>query len=94
MTTLRIERPVRRSDVWVRQVSGENAIYDPLTQAVHLLNDTALAIWEQCDGATTPSEMMRAIVDLSGLHEEVVSEDVGRTLAEFDRAGLVRWVDA
>jgi hypothetical protein len=94
VTTLRIKRPVRRSDVWVRQVSGENAIYDPLTQAVHLLNDTALAIWEQCDGATTPSEMVGAIVDLSGLHEEVVVEDVGRTLAEFDRAGLVRWVDA
>jgi hypothetical protein len=94
VTALRIERPVRRPDVWVRQVSGENAIYDPHTQAVHLLNDSALAIWEQCDGETTPSEMVGAIIDVSGLHEDVVIEDVSRTLDEFDRAGLVRWVDA
>jgi hypothetical protein len=60
---------------------------------VHLLNDTALAIWDLCDGKTAPGEMVAAICDLSGLPPEVVNEDVERTLSQFQEAGLVLWVE-
>jgi hypothetical protein len=90
--TLRDERPQRRKGLWIRQVEGETSIFDPETQAVHLLNDTALAIWEQCDGQTLPSEMVAAICELSALPEDVVTEDVARVLDGLDRSGLLRWV--
>jgi hypothetical protein len=78
--------------VWVREAKGEIAIVDPLTESVHLLNDTALAIWNLCDGETRPDEMISAICEISGLHPDVVTEDVERILTEFDRASLIMWL--
>jgi PqqD family protein of HPr-rel-A system len=83
------ERPLRRPDVWLRQAEGENVVYDPKTGAVHLLNATALAIWELCDGETTVEEMVSAICGLSGLPRDVVDEDVGRILEEFGQARIL-----
>jgi len=84
-------RPLRRSDVWVRQARQENAIYDPRGESVHLLNETALAIWQLCDGQTMVEEMVRAICDLTGMHRDVVTEDVDRILTDFGTAGLITW---
>jgi PqqD family protein of HPr-rel-A system len=93
MSTVRQGRPRRRQEVWLRQVGTENALFDPSTGSVHLLNETALALWDLCDGETTPDEMVAAICEVSGLHPEVVGEDVGRTIGEFERAGLVTLAD-
>jgi len=86
--------PTRKPDVWLRQSESENAIYDPATDEVHLLNATAVAIWTLCDGGTTPAEMIQAVCDLSGLPEDVAAEDVGRILAQFEDAGIVGWKEA
>jgi hypothetical protein len=88
---VRQRRPLRREGVWLRATSDENAVYDPVTKGLHLLNETARAIWELCDGETTPDEMVRAICEVSGLPVEVVTEDVQRTLAEFEGLGILRW---
>jgi hypothetical protein len=87
--SLMIERPARRPDVWLRQAEGENVVFDPSTGAVHILNVTALAIWELCDGETRIGEMVEAICGLSGLPRDVVQEDVGRILREFEQAGIL-----
>lgn len=84
-------RPLRRPDIWVRRVAGESALVDPATGAVHLMNDTALAIWDLCDGKTVPDEMITAICDLTGMHPAVVSEDVHRILRDFAVAQVITW---
>lgn len=91
-TTVEQGRPIRRDNVWVRRSGDENAVYDPQTGTVHLLNETAQAIWELCDGQTEPEEMIRAICDFFGMHPDVVVEDVERILTEFARADIIRWV--
>jgi hypothetical protein len=58
---------------------------------VYLLNETALAIWDLCDGETSPAEMVTAVVELTGMHPDVVTEDVERILKEFEEAGLLSW---
>lgn len=83
--------PVRRADIWLRRVAGESALVDPDTGAVHLMNDTALAIWDLCDGKTVPDEMITAICDLCGMHRDVVGEDVHRILRDFAVAGVITW---
>ena len=88
-----VARPKQRPGVWRRQTEDEVALYDPENGTVHIVNDTALAIWDLCDGTTTPDEMILAICELFGMHRDVVLEDVQRTLEEFDRAGLVSWKD-
>lgn len=94
MTSVTKGRPLRKKGVWLRQVGGENALYDPDSSSVHLLNDTALAIWDLCDGDVQPDEMIEAICQISSLHKDIVSEDVHRTLEEFEQAGLIEWRDA
>jgi PqqD family protein of HPr-rel-A system len=90
--SVRQGRPVRRKDVWLRNTKDEIAVYNPGTGDVYLLNETALAIWDLCDGQTKPDEMMTAICDVTGLPPEVVAEDVERILLEFDTAELIEWV--
>lgn len=92
MRSLSGVRPRRRSGLYVRQTDTENAVYDPDSGAVHLLNETAWAIWELCDGSTSADEMIDAICEVSHMHRDVVAEDVGRVLDEFDRSGLLTWV--
>ena len=86
-------RPKRRPDVWARHAAGEHTLLAPDTGTVQILNDTALAIWELCDGHVRPEEMIEAICELTGTHRDIVAEDVMRTLASFDRAGLITWVN-
>lgn len=92
MRSLSDLKPRRRAGLYVRQTDTENAVYDPETSAVHLLNETAWAIWELCDGDTSADEMIDAICEVSHMHRDVVSEDVSRVLEEFDRSGLLTWV--
>ncbi len=88
---LRNGKPVRKSDVWIRQSDRENVVFDPETSSVHMLNTTAMAIWVLCDGDTAPAEMVDAICELSGLPPEVVEEDVGGILRGFEEAGILVW---
>jgi coenzyme PQQ synthesis protein D (PqqD) len=83
--------PARKPQVWLRQSGQENAVFDPETSALHLLNATATAIWVLCDGETTPDEMVEAICELSGLPGEVVTEDVRRILLQFEEADILMW---
>jgi hypothetical protein len=85
-------RPARRPEVWIRQAKGENAAFQPTSGEVYLMNDTAKAIWDLCDGDTSPDEMIEAICDITSLPSEIVAEDVERTLLGFEEAGLIAWV--
>lgn len=53
------------------------------------LNETALAIWDLCDGNTSVDEMVTAVVELTGLDTEHVTRDVAGVVGEFARLGLV-----
>jgi coenzyme PQQ synthesis protein D (PqqD) len=83
--------PARAPLVWIRRTRGETLAYNPGTGGAHLLNETALAIWDLCDGETSAGEMVEAICQLCGMHPDVVSEDVERILREFEDAELVVW---
>jgi PqqD family protein of HPr-rel-A system len=91
--SVRQGRPVRKPEVWLRQAGDENAVYNPSNGSVHLLNETALAIWDLCDGQTSPEEMVTAVCELTGMHPDIVTEDVQRILGEFEEAGLLTWED-
>jgi hypothetical protein len=58
----------------------------------YVLNETAAALWELCDGATTSEEMVAAICQLFDAGQPVIAADVERALHEFDRHHLLEWV--
>ncbi|MGH2704415.1 MAG: PqqD family protein [Actinomycetota bacterium] len=92
--SLRNRRPSRNPGVWLRQAGDENAVYNPETRSVYLLNDTALAIWQLCDGNTEVHEMVTAVCDLCNMHPDIVVEDVERILSDFELANLISWTES
>jgi Coenzyme PQQ synthesis protein D (PqqD) len=86
-------RPVRVGGVTLRRSAGEIMLYDPKADRIHLVNTTAAAIWDLCDGETDPQEMVGAICQLTGMPETIVEEDVAGLLEGFAEAGLIAWSD-
>lgn len=83
--------PRQRADVWLRASGDETTLLDPSGNHLYTLNPTALALWELCDGRTSPAEMIDAICTLfTGIYD-VIEEDVERTLEDFTRARLIEW---
>jgi hypothetical protein len=69
-------RPVRGSGLWVRQSGDETVLVDGEHERVHLLNETALALWELCDGETTVEEMVMAATGLFDADADRLQRDV------------------
>ena len=65
------------------------AIYDPETDTAHFVNESARAIWELCDGLTTPSEMAEALSELTGLELGQALKEVEVTLSALATNQLV-----
>lgn len=72
--------PSRAGEAWVRRDGDQTAIYDPRSGLLYRLNDPALAIWEICDGNTTPGEMAAALTELTGVDNETSLREVIETL--------------
>lgn len=76
----------------VRQSDG-SAILDSPDGSEVILNDTAMALWELCDGSTEVEEMVRAVDAFFDVEEDVIRHDVEVTLAELTRVGALDWDD-
>lgn len=81
--------PRRRGELSGQATPNGWAVYEPETDSVHLLNETARAIWELCDGDTSPEEMAQAIAELTDVDLDQAQRDVERTLSELRALKLV-----
>jgi len=86
--------PARRTDVVLVDDGERSMLVAPDQDVTHVLNPTARAIWELCDGVTLPAEMVVAICQVFAVTPERASADVDRTLEELTRVGLIAWPDA
>lgn len=87
MTDWTQKRPQQVGEVWTRRAGQETAIYHADT--LHMLNASALAIWELCDGATDAIEMAAAVAEVTGMQSEAAEADVRLALNELYRGGLI-----
>jgi hypothetical protein len=81
--------PRKRGQAWVQRDGNETAVFNPDTGMLHMLNPSALAIWEMCDGETTPTEMAEAIDAVTGLGSDATTADVDTALVNLRDAGLL-----
>ena len=65
------------------------AVYDPDSGRLHMLNASALAIWELCDGDTTGEEMAGAITELTGVATVKAVSDVAAALQALWQQQLI-----
>lgn len=89
MTEPAAARPRKRGQAWVQRDGDQTAVFNPDTGMLHMLNPSALAIWEMCDGETTPTEMAEAIDEVTRLGTESTMSDVEIALSSLRAAGLI-----
>jgi hypothetical protein len=82
-------RPVRRAGTSAVQLDDNLALYDDVGQLLILLNWTAAAVWELCDGSTTVEEMARSLSETHDATPDLVGEDVRQTVRKLAELGLV-----
>ncbi len=80
--------PIRHGEMMFK--GDQTSVYNPETGGLHVLNQSALAIWELCDGETTGAEMVEAIVELARLEPGTAEADVSGALQQLFDLGLVR----
>lgn len=84
--------PQQISGAYVHRTTSEAAVIGPDRSGVYVLNDTAVALWELCDGRTTPDEMVEAVCTAFRTVREIAEDDVRRVLGELTLLGLLEWV--
>jgi hypothetical protein len=89
------DNPVRREDVIYRQLNeAESILYDLETGCLHVLNSTAMLIWEACDGTHTLEDMVAVIKEqYATTDSRDVAKDVQVTLDTFAVQGLLQHGD-
>lgn len=70
---------------------GAHWLAGPHAPDEYLLNTTAFALWELCDGETTGAEMVLAVCALFGAEPAQIRHDVTTVLSELSRARLLDW---
>jgi hypothetical protein len=94
VTTQALRLPIRRSDVLLHDEESRSVLLDPMEGVTHVLNPTARAVWELCDGATTMDEVVAAICQVFCVPHGVALRDIATVLEQLEKSGLVSWPPA
>jgi PqqD family protein of HPr-rel-A system len=86
MTT---DLPQRRTDLTVETTPEEARLFDPETGEIHVLNASAYAIWELCDGRTEPGLMADAVAEVTQMDWAEAKQQVQATIELLREKGLV-----
>lgn len=86
------DKPLQRQDVTFKQLDEtETMLYDPKTDALHILNPTAKLIWKLCDGEHTLEDMVAALeTQFTGTEGKDISGEIQTTLNTFAAQGLLQ----
>ena len=87
------ERPRLRDDVVLREVEGDYVVYEPVTDQTVLLNLSAAAVLELCDGSRTHEDIAREIAGTFSLPIEEARESIRGALEELAGAQLFERAD-
>ena len=81
--------PSARADITTVRVDDLVAFYDDTGRTLVMLNPSAWAIWEACDGARTFDDVVRQLSEQHNASEETLRVDVWHTLRRLAAMGLI-----
>ncbi len=84
--------PLRREGAAAVELDDNVALYDEVGQLLIMLNSSAAAVWECCDGTTTVDDMVHEFAEAhraDASSAEAIGEDVRRTVSKLAELGLV-----
>lgn len=83
-------RPVARPDLEKSEMGDETLLYNCENDKVSMLNKTAAAVWELCDGKHTIEEITAAITEsLDPPEGRDVKSDVEAAIERFREDGIL-----
>lgn len=83
--------PRRRTDVVLREEANQTLVCTREGGTTYVLNPTARAVWELCDGSTTVAELADALCEVFAVPRSRVVADVAAILERLSEVGLVEW---
>jgi hypothetical protein len=81
--------PVRRPNTSTVPLDQSVGLYDEVGHALIMLNPSAAAIWERCDGLSSAEQMVEVLAKEHAVDETDIRDDVWRTLHKLATLGLV-----
>lgn len=81
--------PRQTDNVHVYVGSEYAQLTDPATGQVHVLNPSAFAIWELCDGHTAIEAIVEAVTEVTAVPRQDVDRQVRTTVETLKEKGLV-----
>ena len=82
-------RPRRRDGTAAVSLDDNVALYDDVGQLLILLNPSAAAVWQHCDGSTSFDDMVGRLVASYAGDPGLIRQDVRETLRKLRELGLV-----
>ncbi len=83
-------KPLRNSDILLQEIGDEVFLYNPGNDALHVLNTTALSVWNQCDGSHTVKEIENHLNETYQFAENTnVYSDVMDIMQTFTDLGVL-----
>lgn len=71
------------------EVDGRISLFDPQSQEVSMLNDTASDVWRLCDGSSTIDQVVELVAKAYGVEPDAVEDEVKATVTTFYDKGLL-----
>lgn len=84
-----MEKLARRNELLYRALDQEGIIFDPKTDMVHCLNQTAAMIWELLDGHHNLNDIVKVIISKFKVETDKAIADVEKALEDFRQLGLL-----
>jgi hypothetical protein len=71
------------------EIDDEISLYDPLTEQVVVLNNTASDVWRLSDGEADLGEIARLLAAAYGVEVDQIRAEVEETIRSFQDQGLL-----
>jgi PqqD family protein of HPr-rel-A system len=81
--------PRTKASVAIVELDGEGVLYDEERGQLHVLNQSATAVWACCDGTQTVDELSTELAEVFGLALADVTAGALEAIRDFASRGLL-----
>ncbi len=85
-------RPRRKPDYRLEVIDNELLLYHPVQTTILYCNQTALVIWQLCDGQRTTQAIIDMLIQAYPEAAGTIADDVKATLEQLARQGAIEFV--
>lgn len=79
----------RRGDLTREELDRDTILADPVTGQLHRLNETAMYVWNLCDGRTTARQIADRMMEAFEVDFEDAMDYVDQLVARFAESNLL-----